>query len=179
MSAAAPLHLKLPGGGVTWSGRGSLWLGEDHLLEVNSLLIVERYRRFFFHETKAFMVQRSKARFIWAMVQTGVGGIFAIVAALIAWPGASTAGDDWHVLFYVMAGIFGALALVCFVLLAINLALGPSCRCYVLTSTGWHALSAPARLGPAEQVQARVFPIIEAAQAPSPATEATATHPAF
>jgi len=174
MSAAARTHRKLPGGGLTWSGRGSLWEGEDHLLEATTLLIAERYRRFFFHEIRAFVVQHSSVRSIWAWLQGAVGFICAIVACGTAWYGFSNPGEDWHVQMYILAWMFGSVAFLCFLMLAINLALGPSCRCSVLTSTGWQALAAPARLGPALRVQALVFPLIEAAQARAPAAKTAA-----
>ena len=74
-----------------------------------------------------------------------------------------------NVALYVVGAVFGVIALIIFGLLSINLLLGPSCRCHVLTTTGWHALNAPLRLGPALQVQARISPLIDAAQSNLPA----------
>jgi hypothetical protein len=155
---------KLPGSGLNWTGRGKLWQGQDHLLEVTTLFIMQHYRRFFFHETKAFSVQRTKVRLGWALGQGGVGAICALVAGSLWWIGERNPDEDWHVLLYVFAGMIGAAALFCLALLAVNLLLGPSCRCHILTPTGWHVLAAPARLGPALRVQAQIIPLIEAAQ---------------
>ena len=172
----APVHHLLPGGGVHWTGRGKLWLGEDHLLEVSSLFVVESYRRFFFREIKAFTVRRTNARFIWAMVQGGVGLLLTLVAAGFAWSGFKNSAVDMRPLLYGMAIIFAPLAVVCLVLFVFNLALGPSCRCHVLTATGWQALAAPARLAPAMQAQARIIPLIEAAQGGAPPSETGAPY---
>ncbi|HEY3898659.1 MAG TPA: hypothetical protein VGM54_08605 [Chthoniobacter sp.] len=172
----APVHHKLPGGGVHWTGRGKLWLGDDHLFEVTTLFVVESYRRFFFREIKALTVRRTKARLIWALVLGGLGLLFALVTAGFAWSGFKSSAVEVRPLMYGMAIIFAPLAVLCLTLLGFNLALGPSCRCYVLTATGWHALAAPSRLGPAVQVQARIIPIIEAAQGGAPDSETAAPY---
>jgi hypothetical protein len=171
-----PVYQKLPGGGFSWSGRGKLWLGSDHLLEVNTLFAVEWYRRFFFREIKAFTVRRTKTRFIWAMVQGGIGLLFALITAGFIWSGYKSSTADLRPLMYGVAVIFAPLALLCFVLLVLNLALGPSCRCYVLTATGWQPLASPARLGPAVMAQASIVRLVEAAQAAAP-TETAPSEP--
>jgi hypothetical protein len=175
--APAPVHRKLPGGGIHWNGRGKLWLSEDHLLEVNSLFVVEWYRRFFFREIKAFTVRRTNRRLIWALVLGGVGVLFGLIAAAFAWSGVTQKEGPSQVLMYMMAGFFGVIAVLCLVLFAFNLALGPTCRCHVLTAGGWRVLAAPSRLGPAVQAQARIFPLIDAAQGSAPESETAATYP--
>jgi len=164
MSAAAPAYRKLPGGGLTWKGRGQLWVGEDHLLEVSSFLMIEHYRRFFFYDVKAFIVQRTKLQLAWNWVHGGIGLVCVLMAAGSWGIGAEYADEDWHVGMYVLAVMFGVAAVILLTLFLVNWLLGPSCRCYLLTSTGWHALAAPARLGPAGRMQAQIIPLIEAAQ---------------
>jgi hypothetical protein len=173
MSAAPPIYRKLSGGGLSWRGIGSLWLAEDHLLEVASIVMLENYRRYFFADARAFVVRRTKVRLIWGWILGGVGATFAIVA-LGAWQlGLANAAEDWHFALYVPAFFFGVGALVFFVLLIINLSLGPTCRCHLLTPTGWYALSAPTRLGRANGAQAQIVSIIQSAQgsATAPAGE--------
>jgi hypothetical protein len=173
----APVHQKLSGGGINWTGRGKLWLSEDHILEVNSLFVIEWYRRFFFREIRAFTVRRTNRRLILALVLGGVGVLFGLIASAFAWSGVKSPAQETQVLMYMMAGFFGVIAVVCLVLFAFNLALGPSCRCHVLTATGWQALAAPTRLGPAVQAQARIFPLIEAAQGGAPEPEIAVPSP--
>jgi hypothetical protein len=166
MSAPVPVYRKVPGGGLSWKGHGGLWLADDHLLEVSSVFILEGYRRFFFQETRAFVVQRTNVRFIWAWVLGGVGAVFALIAAGAWWFGAANASEDWHIALYFPAVMFGLGALLFLTLCVINLSLGPSCRCHILTSTGWRALSAPTRLGRARRAQAQIASIIESTQGP-------------
>ena len=60
MNSPAPPYRKLPGRGLGWAGFARLWIAEDHLLEVNSLLFTERYRRFFFKDISALVIRRIK-----------------------------------------------------------------------------------------------------------------------
>lgn len=161
-------YRKVRGGGFTWKGHGRLWLAPDHLLEVNSTFVLEAYRRFFFQEIRAFVIQRTKVRAIWAWFFGIVGVIAGGLAGGCLWTAYANRTEDWHVALYFPAGLFGAVALVCLILFLWNLAAGPSCACQVLTPTGWHALSAPRRLGPAARAQAEIAGIIETLQGPPP-----------
>jgi len=171
MSISGPAYRKVPGGGLSWKGHGGLWLAEDHLLEVTSVVVLENYRRFFFQDARAFIVRRTNVRFIWAWVLGGVAAVFALIAGGAWWLGAINAKEDWHVALYFPAVLFGLGAVALFVLLIINLALGPSCRCHLLTSTGWQALSAPTRLGRAQRAQEQIVSVVQAVQGPPPAGE--------
>ncbi|MDR3401794.1 MAG: hypothetical protein P4L99_04770 [Chthoniobacter sp.] len=172
MSAAVPVYQKIPGRGFSWKGHGGLWLAEDHLLEVTSVIVIEQYRRFFFQEVRAFVVQRTNVRLIWGWVLGGVGAIFTLIAGISLWIALANRSEDWHNALYFPAVLFGLGSLFFLVLLIINLSLGPSCRCHLLTSTGWHALSAPTRLGPANRAQARIVSVIQTAQGSTPKVEA-------
>ena len=172
MSAPAPHYRKLSGRSLNWAGLGRLWIGEGYLLEVNSILILEWYRRSFLHDAMAFIVQRSKRRSAWCWVLGCVGGFGLLGGGGAGWIGYAYRKEDWHVALYVLAGIAGFVSIISLILLTINVLLGPSCRCHVLTSTGWHPLSAPTRLGPALRIQAQIAPLIEAAQNQTPAPRA-------
>ncbi len=172
MTPVAPVYRKMPGLSLTLTGRARIWMGDDHLLEVISNVVLERYRRYFFQDTLAFVLQRTKTRMAWAWVQGSIGFISLLVAGGAGWFGRAGASEDWHIAVYIFAGIAGVAAVVFLTLLVINLLLGPSCQCHVLTSTGWHALAAPARLGPAQRLQEWITPLIEAAQSELPAPDA-------
>ena len=174
MSTAAPVYRKIPGGGLSWKGRGGLWLAEDHLLEVTSILVLEQYRRFFFQEARAFVVQRTNLRLIWGWVLGGLGAVLGLVAGSAFWVALANSSEDWHVAFYIPAVLFGAGSLFFLTLWVVNLSLGPTCRCHLLTSTGWHALSAPTRMGPAGRAEAQIVSIIQTAQGPAPTPAAAA-----
>lgn len=168
MTAETREYHKIVGRSLSWAGRARLWLGADHLLEVVSSTVVERYRRYFFHDTLAFVVQRTKMQVAWLWVQAVIGGGALLLAVGSALAGAEWAAEDWHILLYILAGISGVGAVLFFTLLGLNVLLGPSCRCHVLTSTGWHALAAPTRLKPAVRLQEQVVALVEAAQGKSP-----------
>jgi len=172
MSAPDPQYRKLSGRSLNWAGLGSLWIGDGYLLEVNSIFFLEWYRRYFLHDAMAFIVQRSKRRSAWCWVLGCVGGFGLLASGGAGWIGYANRKEDWHVALYVLAGIVGFVSIISLILLTINVLLGPSCRCHVLTSTGWHPLSAPNRLGPALRIQAQITPLIEAAQNQMPAPRA-------
>lgn len=168
MNTVAPEYRKIRGGGFSWKGHGGLWLAEDHLLEVTSIYVLENYRRFFFQDIRAFAMQRTNVRSLWGWILGSVGAVSALIAAATFWVGVTNSSKDWHVAWYVPAFMFGAAALFLLTICVINLALGPTCRCHVLTSTGWHALSAPTRIGKASRVQAQIVSIIETVQGAVP-----------
>jgi hypothetical protein len=170
MSGPSSLYRKVSGGGFSWKGYGGLWLAEDHLLEVSSVVVTETYRRFFFQDARAFVVRHTKVRVIWSWILGGLGAGLGLLSLLSWWIAAINFDQDWHVALYFPMAIFGVGAVVFLTLWGINLALGPTCRCHLLTATGWHALSAPTRLGRAARAQSQIASVIEASQGavPSP-----------
>ena len=169
MSASPdPSYRKVRGGGYSWKGHGRLWLANDYLLEVNSTFIIESYRRFFFQDVRAFVIQRTSVRRIWGWVFGVVASIAGLLAGGILWAAEIYRYEEWHAALYFPAGFFGLVALLCLTMWIINLTLGPSCSCQVLTPTGWHALSAPRRLGPANRAQVEIATAIQAVQGPPP-----------
>src|SRR5580698_7690109 len=57
--------------------RTKLWLGTDHLLLVEQLILVERYKRFYYRDIQAITATRSSR---W-LVFTGLWGFLALLAA--------------------------------------------------------------------------------------------------
>jgi hypothetical protein len=143
----------------------SLWLGGDHVLQVTASFGIENYRRWYLREIQAVIVRDTGRRTIWNLVW----GIFAGVA-LAAGTGflglASTSNGGEQVALYVFAGIAGAFAAACSVMLLWNSLLGPTCAVYVQTPSGLPPLAAPARRRAAEAFLADLRPAIEAAQSP-------------
>jgi hypothetical protein len=174
MNAPAPLYRKVPGGGLSLAGFGGLWLADDHLLEIGSYVVLERYRRFFYHDVRAVVVEQTKVRLAWSWVFATVGGLFAIIASALWISARLDSAQDLQILLYILAVPCGLIALLLLVLLVINLARGPSCRCHLLTSTGWHVLAAPRRLSRAGEAQGRISAAVQAIQSPaSPAAAVT------
>jgi hypothetical protein len=174
MNAPDPSYRRLPGRGIGWAGFSTIWLAEDHLLEVNSLLFHERYRRFFLPDISAIVIRRTKVRFYWGLVY----GIIGIGGGLIAgglWYGGGTSEEEVRIPMWIFASMISPFAAPALILFFINLLLGPTCRCHLQTAAGWRELSAPSRLRPARRFLAKIMPLVEAAQpaaaAPSPAAE--------
>src|SRR4051812_41586295 len=120
MSAAAKNYRKIGGVGHQVGGYYRLYAGDDHLLQVSFAGYNERYKRFYFRDIQAFIVQPTNA-WLWEM---SVCGFFVLVTALIAIAVNDRIGSS------VFAGIAGI-----FVIAGVWRALrGPSCRCYVRTA---------------------------------------------
>lgn len=178
MNSPDPTYRRLPGRGLGWSGFARIWIAEDHLLEVNSLLVSERYRRFFLRDISALVVRRTKVWLAWNIVH----GVLGLGGALLAgglWWGSMTAGSGAREVLQVFAVMTSPFAVFFLILFFINLILGPTCRCHLQTTTaGWHALTAPTRIRSARRFVAQLAPLIEAAQAsPAPPPLATAEPP--
>ena len=175
MKSAAPAYRKLPGLSLAFGGIGRLWLAEDHVLEVESLLVHERYRRFFLKDIAAIVVRRTKARLYWNLGHGALGFGGAALVGGLWWGGTFVKAQEPRVMLWVFAGMIAPFALFFLILFLINSLLGPTCRCHLqTTAAGWHPLAAPSRLRAARRVVARLAPLIEAAQKanapPSPAT---------
>ena len=167
MSTPEPTYRQLPGRGLGWSGFARLWIAEDHLLEVNSLLVSERYRRFLLRDVSALVIRRTKAWLAWNIVHgvLGIGG--SLLAGGLWWGRLAADGRGFRDIMQVFSVMISPFAAFFLVLFFINLLLGPTCRCHLqTTSAGWHMLTAPTRLGPARRLLARLTPRIEAAQKP-------------
>ena len=144
-----PIHYtKLPGPSAGWSGRTRLWLAEDHLLEVNSTLFTERYHRFFLHDIRSVIAQRTKTGFYWG--------------------GTKVNDSDGRVALWVFGGIFAGIALILLVALIINTLFGPTCRFYIQTTAGSRLSAAPTRLRRADRLLAKIVPHIESVQSLPP-----------
>ncbi len=165
MKSAAPAYRKLPGRSLAFGGLGRLWLAEDHVLEVESLLVHERYRRFFLKDIAAIVVRRTKARLWWNLGHGALGFGGAGLVGGLWWGGTFVKAEEPRVMLWVFAGMIAPFALVFLILFLINSLLGPTCRCHLqTTAAGWHPLAAPSRLRAARRVVARLAPLIEAAQ---------------
>lgn len=146
------------------NGTGSLWLGGDHLLLVNTTFALERYRRWYFREIQAVVLQRKSTRLVW----NSVLGVIAIllwagaVACLIA-SGTATAQDD-IILLSVAAAVAGLLGFALIAVAAWNTSMGPACKVFIQTPHGLDRISTPNRVPAAEALIARLQPILLAAQ---------------
>ena len=161
----APIHYsKLPGPGLSWSGWTRLWLAGDHLLEMNWTIVTERYHRFFLHEIRGVIAQRTKTGAAWNVALGCLAGVGFAIAGALVWGGFKIPNEDGRVALWIFAGMVGALALAISVLLVINALLGPTCRFYIQTAAGTRLVAAPTRMRRAQRLLAALVPHIESAQ---------------
>lgn len=115
--------------------RVRLFLGPDHLLLVEKIWFRETYRRFFFKDIQAFVLHKTNH---WLGTNLGLA-IAAILFGLFAIVSANQTGA-------LVLGIVTG----CFLLfLGLNIAAGPTCRCYLKTAVQFqqlHALKRPRHL---------------------------------
>lgn len=169
MAADPKIYRKLPGTGTGGMQRFRLWLGPDHLLQVASTAIGERYKRFYFADIQAFVVRRTAGFMGWSIGWIAAVAFFGLI-------GATVDGAPAKITFASIAAVF-------LVLLLIHLAFGPTCDCTVRTAVQTEQLVSLKRLGTARRVLARLRPLIEAAQpagfrADAPVEELPFTEPA-
>jgi hypothetical protein len=138
--------------GVISTSRSCLWLGEDHLLAIDTSGYTETYKRFYFRDIQAFVLRQSRHWIVWGVVfgvLASAFGLFAIVnpigEALARW-------------------ILGCVAAVFLMALLLDLAAGPSCVCHVRTAVQTEELPSLNRLRRARRVLHRLRPLIVAAQ---------------
>ena len=130
-------------------GRYCLWLGEDHLLQVCSYGYSEEYRRFYFRDIQAIVLRRTA---FW-LTAAAVCGVIACLGAWIWFH------ND------VAAKVMGAIIGIPFGLLfAVNLVLGPSCECRLLTAVQAEPLPSLSRLRSARKTIRTLLPRIQEAQ---------------
>jgi len=104
-------------GSVSLFVRGRLYLGPDHLLEIQSFGYTENYRRYFFNDIQGFTIVKTRWATIGNIVLSLFGG-FLVLAMVGAGAGA------------LASGIVGG----CFALfLLLNIIFGPTCIVYIQT----------------------------------------------
>ncbi len=151
------LYTKLPGRGWTWTGPSRLWLGEDHVLLVGSQTFYESYRRFFFADLQAIVVQRTHTGKIWNGVWASGLLFFATLTML----------TDDRTLASVLLGMGAPFGIA----LLVNTLHGPTCRCHFRTAVQTERVPALSRMRAARQFLARVEPLIASAQQELPADQ--------
>ncbi|HEU6446951.1 MAG TPA: hypothetical protein VFV23_00760 [Verrucomicrobiae bacterium] len=134
--------------------RSSLWLGDDHLLAVDSTGWTETYKRFYFRDIQAITVWKTKRRMIWnAILLTplvlSLTGLMVSVfparsmGAIIAWS--------------IIASVFIIPCLI-------NNLLGATCRCQLRTAVQIEELPSLCRVRKTRKVMEKIRPLIIEAQ---------------
>jgi hypothetical protein len=148
-------YRRLPGTGFTLISRCSLWLGKDHLLAAETTFYTETYRRFYFHDLQAVVIQEGRARRDWTLILGLITGLIGALFGLILLVSrADTAG--WI--------IFAVLEVPLLTGLLVNGLRGPTCKCRLQTAVQAVELPSLRRLRKAERVIDTLRPLIEQAQ---------------
>lgn len=147
-------YTRLPGRGRNWAGVCRVWLGEDHVLVVQSQGYSETYKRFFFKDIQAIILHRTHTGKMWNGIWGGLCFFFVLLALV--------AQDR-----------VGSTVLVCIAApfglgLLINLILGPMCACRIRTAVQTERIVALNRLRATEKFIARIEPLIVAVQGELP-----------
>ena len=143
---------------VASTSRTSLWLGKDHLLQIETSGYSESYKRCHFRDIQALVLCRTDAWLYLGVGLLGVVCLFGLIAVVGGGP--------------VVAWIFGSIAGLFGLILLLHLLAGPSSKCYLRTAVQTEQLVSLNRLRKAQKVFGMLRPLIVAAQAepaqPSP-----------
>lgn len=140
---------RLPGRSRRFLSITTLWEADDILLQVESYMVSENYRRFHWGDIQAIVICKTLKGLITSIVLGVVTLLFGIPIFFNS--GAAA----------VALGIFAGLS---FLALLINLVQGPTCRCTLRTAVQTQELPSLHRLSTARKALERVRPRIEAAQ---------------
>lgn len=160
-----PNYQKLKLGGAGLLSQSSFWLAADHLLVVEVSNYVERYRRFYFRDVQAIVIQESRTRWWWSV---GFSTLLVLSLAALALTKFDTSRPDM-----IAMGIWLTVALGLGMALAINLWCGPTCVVLVRTAVQTQRLPNIRRRPRAEKLIDRLEPAINAAQTPAAPVVAT------
>lgn len=146
--------------------RAALWLGDDHLLLVETSGITETYKRFFFRDIQAVTIRRTSRRKIWNWVLSAPLVLCALFVAFRAFDVRWIDGGE--------AGVLTVVGVVFGIPLLINNLLGSTCTCQLRTAVQTEELPSLCRLRKTRKVLAKIRPLIAAAQGQLTAEEVSA-----
>ena len=149
-------YKRLPGRGLRRKGfiaitriYCTLWLANDHILSVDNRIFSESYRRFYFRDIQAIIVQQTRRGKVWNIAWSVLTG-FAVVLAL--------SFKKYGILpFGILAGLF-------MVAWFVNWVLGPTCTCEIITAVQRETLPSLGRLKTAEKVIPALRQVIKKTQ---------------
>ena len=150
MARAQKMYRRLPGNAAALASYHRLWLGPDHLLAVRSVGFSEEYKRFYFSDIQALIVQKTDRREILNVICALAAILFGLLTLAISNP-------VWN-------GFWIILTALAVFLLLVNWLRGPTCVCHVRTAVQTEPLPSLRRARTAGRVTALLKPLIEQAQ---------------
>jgi hypothetical protein len=149
MNNRASIYRRLPGRGTALAHYVRLYEGPDHFLQISSTGFSESYKRFYFRDIQAFIIEKK----IWHHLWSAFWGAFAAAFFIPAW----FASGGAAVVLWSIAGFFVGLLLL-------NIAIGPSCVCRVQTAVQTEKLPTLKRVRSARKFIQRIHPVLLSAQ---------------
>ena len=136
---------------------GTLWLGAHHLLQVQSGVLREGYRRFAYRDIQSIGVRRTARGLVYNLILGATAAFFGLIAVGISASSASSVGG------IVTTGGLGAL---CLALVVVNVLRGSTVRGDLRTAVGLYPLPSLSRMPPARRALELIAQRVEAAQGP-------------
>jgi hypothetical protein len=153
------VYKRLPGwgrltrGGVYASTR-TLWLGPDHILQIDDERMEETYKRFYFRDIRNIVIQKTMRGFVWNIVLVALTCAF-LALMLVGFQ------SKWDVGVLVFTGIVAGMFSI---LLFINWLRGPTCKCFIATAVQIEQFHSLHRLRTALKVARRINVLAQAVQ---------------
>lgn len=149
------------------SGASRLWLGEDHLLQVESKGYSESYKRFYLIDIQSFQVHKTRRVVRRFMIMI----IMLVISVLVVVAGALEAGSESM---YITT--IGVICTVVFLFMIVwELYKGPTCTTHIQTAVQIEQLPSLGRQKIAQQVLAMLQPEIDHVQNRSGASATRST----
>jgi len=136
--------------GFVATSRSSLWVGRDHLLQIDTTGYTETYKRFYFRDIQALVLCKTDTWLFHAVVFAALASLFGLIAFFGGNP--------------IAAWIFGSVAGVFALCLLFDLVAGPTSRSYLRTAVQKEMLVSLNRLRRTRRVFERLRPLITTAQ---------------
>lgn len=140
----------------------ALWLGDDHLLAVESTGYSEEYTRYYLKDIQALITRRT-ARGTALNTINGAAVLISLLAGIACYEAGNAPSPGVYT-----SGIFGGFFLI---LLLWNLFGGPTCRCHLRVPLGIEELPSLDRLKKVKKALARLRPMIGDLQGDIPRRE--------
>jgi hypothetical protein len=141
---------------VAFMSRSSLWLGEDHLLGVDSNGYTETYKRFYFRDIQAITIRATKRRVVWNWI---LGILAAFCLARCNFGSLLKSQPDVQTIVFLCIAIF-----VFGIPLLLNNLFGRTCVCQLRTAVQVEELPSLCRVRQARKILEKIQPLIAAAQ---------------
>jgi len=141
---------------VAFMSRSSLWLGEDHLLGVDSNGYAETYKRFYFRDVQAITIRATKRRVVWNWI---LGVLAAFCLARCNFGSLHKSPPDMQTIVFLSIAIF-----VFGIPLLLNNLFGRTCVCQLYTAVQIEELPSLCRVRQARNILEKIRPLIAAAQ---------------